>query len=1089
MRDSFFSYSFFCIWLCCLILLPLDINGQSIITPFGKNRVQFHDDFKYWNRYETENFITYFYGKGRNIAQTVVQIAELEHDEIQSLMEHKFNSKIEIVVYTDVTDAKQSNIGIEETFVSKTGQTTIVGNKMFVYFKGDHLKLRRQIREGIATVYINSILFGTNIQEVVQNAVLLNVPTWYKEGIISYAGAEWDYELDDELRDILSLKNGRYWDFERLASDYPKIAGHSLWYFIGQQYGKSTIANILYLTRINRNLENSFFYTLGLTQRGLFQEWQSYYQGIYPDEEGKFEKRENTIQLKLKNKKHVPISFLSLRPGGEYLAYAFNDIGRTEVRLYNFETGEDDRVLKYGHRNAFQESDYNYPLITWSKTGGEMTIVYERRDRIYLRKYYPDTDEFEEDVLPNQIRRVYSLSYFGEDEYVISASTDGFSDLYFYNSKQRNVQRLTEDFYDDLDAQVVNYDGVDGILFRSNRVDNLNTKALLDTILPLEPFDLFFMAFGQYNFLQRLTFTPEENEKQPLAFGKSNITFLNQNSGMLNRFIKKEGQEDNGRPHSNKDRNIILHHSIVSSDKYVYTDYHDGAYKCYLETPDINSRVKPFVTNFSAGKQGNFGTGVLLDVSSYQEKEPIEMQEGFEFQSIYGDPEDMPSLLQKREENKPTDFTSFLDQTNDQKIIEFNSAQIVASRLRFRVDNFTTKMDNEVLFEGLESYVEQDGGLNSIPLGILFKANLKDIFEDYSIEGGMRFPTTFDGSEYFLTFEDRKKRIDKKYALYRKSKSEIIDYTRTHLGPFANVKRTSVLGMAQFKYPFDIFRSLRFTSTLRFDKFFFKSETNPSFRESIQSEQRLSLKAEYVFDNSIDIDINVKNGTRYKFYIEAINQFTIDFEDEFTFEASNGFTTVIGADYRHYIPVLKYGVLALRGAAGTSFGSKKMLYYLGGMENELFPSFSDVASVPSADNIAFQVLAPQFRGFPSNVRNGASYALVNAELRLPIFKLLSRKKIESSILRSFQAVLFYDVGTAWYGLSPYQANDTQSSTTIEAGNVSVNVRYFRNPILMGFGPGVRASLFGYYVKVDYAYGLETSRITRPRFHFSIGMDF
>ena len=116
--------------------------SQSINTEFGKNRVQHHDDFNNWNRYETENFITYWYGKGRQIAEPVIQIAELNHDEIQNILEHRMNDKIEIIVYTDITDLKQSNIGTEELFASKAGTTTIVGSKMFVYFNGDHNNLK-----------------------------------------------------------------------------------------------------------------------------------------------------------------------------------------------------------------------------------------------------------------------------------------------------------------------------------------------------------------------------------------------------------------------------------------------------------------------------------------------------------------------------------------------------------------------------------------------------------------------------------------------------------------------------------------------------------------------------------------------------------------------------------------------------------------------------------------------------------------------------------------------------------------------------------------------------------------------------------
>lgn len=271
------------IFTICVLCFAGLAAGQSIYTEFGKNRVQYHDDFNDWWMYETENFVTYWYGKGRNVAQAVIQIAEHDNAEIQSLLEHRFNDKIEIVVYLDLSDLKQSNLGAEEIFTSTAGRTKILGNKMFVYFDGDHQHLRERIRQGIAAVYLESMLYGSNLQEVVQNAVLLNLPDWYKDGLIAYVADDWTPALDDQMTDILSQRNGRFRDFHRLVKENPVLAGHSLWHYISRTYGKSTIANILYLTRINRNLDNAILYVLGVKVDELIKGWQAYILKRYPE--------------------------------------------------------------------------------------------------------------------------------------------------------------------------------------------------------------------------------------------------------------------------------------------------------------------------------------------------------------------------------------------------------------------------------------------------------------------------------------------------------------------------------------------------------------------------------------------------------------------------------------------------------------------------------------------------------------------------------------------------------------------------------------------------------------------------------------
>jgi len=202
--------------------------AQSINTEFGKNRIQYHDDFNNWSRYETENFVTYWYGKSRHIAQPTIQLAEFDHNEIQRILEHTLSDKIEIIVYIDLNDLKQSNIGLEQAFTNRAGTTKIQGNKMFVYFDGNHLNLRKQIRQGIAKVYMSSIIFGSNFQEMVQNALLLNLPDWYKEGIHAYAGDNWNYLIDDELRDLLAHKS--CW------TQFVEFHRRKLWSILNSQY-------------------------------------------------------------------------------------------------------------------------------------------------------------------------------------------------------------------------------------------------------------------------------------------------------------------------------------------------------------------------------------------------------------------------------------------------------------------------------------------------------------------------------------------------------------------------------------------------------------------------------------------------------------------------------------------------------------------------------------------------------------------------------------------------------------------------------------------------------------------------------------
>ncbi|MCP3929386.1 MAG: hypothetical protein GY705_09835 [Bacteroidetes bacterium] len=1147
-----------------LFFLPLAfLTGQVSQTEFGKNRVQYHQDFEKWSQYESQNFITFWYGEGRFIGQAAVQIAEYNFQEIQNILEHRMNDKIQIIVYSDLTDLKQSNIGSEEAFYNTGGQTKIVGNKIFIYFNGDHRHLRKQIREGIASVYLNAMLFGANLQEIVQNAVMMNLPDWFKEGLVSYIGQSWSAELDNQLRDALQREDFK--DFSTFARDYPQLAGHSLWYFIGENYGTSTVSNLLYLTRINRSLESGFLYVLGSTFERTTASWTIYFKERYKEETQLFQEPKG-YSVKVKNKRKVPLSELKISPDGKKIAYVTNEIGKYRVFVQDMDTGERQLIFHGGFRNAFQATDYNYPLLAWHPSGFEIAVIYEKRDVVKLMLYDLNTKESVTEDMSSQYQRIYSMDFINANTMVFSGAVRGFSDIFLYFTNTRQTERITNDFYDDLDATYVRLGDQRGILFASNRKDSILAAQRLDTILPVDNFDLFYYDLeNKSKELVKITNTPHASERNPVFYDTTYFAFLSDESGVINRktayledyihhydqvITLKDGEEiilhidstlsklDSALidtiiinpvvkqkaitySSTNYNRNIISHHTSPRSGRMVELVFLDGLYQIYQETIDPSKEINSFYSKY---KQQNLRLETFtptpppekeavttITIQEEEQQSPVKEIEIVEipeekpdtgkididnylFQSEFDD-EEMP-VVEKRppptqqqfEENIIISSASAKTyyQPDQKEVIKFRPGRIIPYRLKFRTDFFTTQLDNSLLFEGLDSYAGTPQGFDYPPPGILLKTNFKDLFEDYEFEGGIRVPTSFNGTEYFLIFDDKKKRLDKRYAFYRKN----LRYTEDN-SSFVPRKSEAltVLGQYGVRYPLDIFRSLRATSTLRMDKF--TQLATDAFALNVPTDrgQRIGLKLEYVFDNTLDVSMNIKNGTRYKFSIEAVKSFEVQFVDEFKFEFNKGFMGIIGVDARHYQRLLRHSVFASRFAASASFGSEKILYYLGGVDSWLFPKFNDEIPIPQDNDIAFRTMATSIRGFNLNIRNGNSYALLNNELRIPVFNYIS-SNIRSSFLKNFQLVGFFDLGTAWTGLNPFSEENPLNTISVKNGElVVVKINYFRDPVVAGYGAGFRSTLFGYFIRVDYAWGIETRKTLDPKLFISMGLDF
>ncbi|MES2628051.1 MAG: hypothetical protein V4616_03695, partial [Bacteroidota bacterium] len=104
-------------------------------------------------------------------------------------------------------------------------------------------------------------------------------------------------------------------------------------------------------------------------------------------------------------------------------------------------------------------------------------------------------------------------------------------------------------------------------------------------------------------------------------------------------------------------------------------------------------------------------------------------------------------------------------------------------------------------------------------------------------------------------------------------------------------------------------------------------------------------------------------------------------------------------------------------------------------------------------------------------------------------KYLSNKPLKSDFLESFQVVAFSDIGTAWTGKTPYSDDNQFNIATYPGNPVSITVRTQREPIVAGYGFGLRGRVLGYFLRADWAWAVLDGK-TQPReFYLSLSLDF
>jgi len=432
----------------------------------------------------------------------------------------------------------------------------------------------------------------------------------------------------------------------------------------------------------------------------------------------------------------------------------------------------------------------------------------------------------------------------------------------------------------------------------------------------------------------------------------------------------------------------------------------------------------------------------------------------------------------------------------------FQFTKVLPYRVKFAQDYVLTQVDNSLIMTRYEQYRPGTPVFNNPDLSGTINIGITDLMEDHKISGGFRFPFNFQGSEYFLAYENLKKRIDKKYMYYRRVDKQ--SYGNDQVIPFVNVrppagrpanlpieaKQKTNYFEAKFTYPFDVIRSLRWAVAyvyLANDRF---TLDLPNYNENW-----LFARLEYVEDHTIQIAQNIFHGVRFKVWGEIHKQFTVEPDTIFNNvklklpNFDDSYFGVVAADFRYYQKIHKTLTWANRLAVGHSYGTRRLLYYLGGVDSWIAPRFDQGTQVNQDINWAYQTIVTNMRGFDQNVRNGNSYAVLNSEIRWPVFQYLLKRNIRSDFVRNFMVIGFTDIGSAWVGINPFDDENPQFTETIGQDPVVVQVDYYRNPLVVGYGFGLRSTILGYYLRFDVAWGNDSGETFGPSYYFSLTTDF
>ena len=1117
-----------------LLLLGSTVQAQIAQEQFGKNRVQYKN-FN-WRYYSSDNFDIYFYDGGESNAQVAAKYLEKEFERITDVIGYAPYTKTKIFLYNSPKDLQQSNVGVKGKSFTVGGQTNFVKSQVEIAYPGTMVDFEHELVLRISEMLINDMMFGGSLTDMFQSAYLLSLPEWFIEGAARYIAEGWSIEMDDFARELFT--SNKKVKISRLSGEEAALAGQSVWNFVAARYGRSSISNILNLTRIIRNEESSIVNTLGIPFKLFSRQWQSFYSEMSTQMTDSYTFPVPDNRLRKRNRRGFTYNQVAFSPDGRYLAYSENHDGRYKVKVLDVKRGKVRTVHTSGYQLLDQQPDNSVPLLNWGNDQTLGIVGYEKGEN-----YLWLSDQGTKKKRGVKLRRFNQIKYFDLSSNnrlaIMSADLNGKNDLFMYNPGRNTFKRLTTDIYDDLHPHFMP-DG-ERIVFSSNRPSDSLYYA------EQKPQDIDLNENVDDNFNVYL-FNPNEDVEDslltqvtktvsrdmfPLPQDENTIYYLSDQQGVFNVYRYKVADslfnQVTNFAVSVQDFDIDFTNNrlatIMLSDErdYVFLDEAFNPNQT-LFTPktqrqeaiqaqavsqrlvkrqaQTKSATSPGATDSipvqkqpePAADQPNDPVLPPVDTLTVEAKPGVVDTDAYEFggsdstqvnEEGYIDTEnyafDVPDTTQE-DGVSPDDFAF----ENQERPTGVNNSFLSRYRKLQRETRITGPLPYQTRFSA-------DNIVTSLAIdplrgfGFHIEVQMNDMLENHRFFGGIVQYTDLRSASVFAEYQYLKNRVDFKLRYEREGiyrdplENEVQKYTSNHF----------YVGAA---LPLNISTRLEFNPFIANTHYMGLSNINTT---SVLAESTYffgGFKTGIVFDNTLTTGLNKRLGTRGRAFLshyQGVN------------DAQRGFSN-LEVDLRHYQKIHRSLTLATRVFYGSFFGPNKQNYLLGGLKNWVFARQPDQEEendpLNTTDNVDnSNILFVDFvnlRGFNFNKFNGTDVLTFSAELRLPVVQYFYQGPIASNFFRNLEFIGFYDVGSAWTGASPFnEKNSINTEVRTDrrpdggGGAFRAEIQNFKNPWLQSYGAGIRTVLLGYYLKFDVAYPIEDEVVGKPRFYLSLGYDF
>jgi Tol biopolymer transport system component len=1042
------------------VFLPQGAQAQY----FGQNKVQYRQYD--WHSIQSDHFEVYFYPELDSLALRVLDLAEKTNTYLSARMGHELTHRVPIILYGSHNDFEQTNVTPEILDAGTGGFTEMLRNRVVLPFTGAYEDLRHVVVHELTHAFMFDMLYGGAAGALLARQSLYQAPLWFAEGLAEYESLGMESNAEMFLRD--GTVEGYLPPLPYSGGYIVYKQGQSAISYLVERYGDERLRDLLRRMRQMHSFDHAFQRALGVSQERFDEQWRQWLRKRYwPTVASKQQPEEFARRLTDHRRDQSYVNGApAISPQGDRVAFVSDRRQYTDVYLMSAYDGRMLRRLIRGERNVQFEAIPSFrAALTWSPDGQRLALVARGGGHDILYVVSASSGR----VLRSFDLGCPTLSYPAwsprSDSVAVVGAKGDRSDIYMVNVKTKKFSRITNDLWDEMEL-TWRPDGR-AITFASDRAAPVVLQPQR-RVGAYGGYGIFELDLGT-GLVSRVVDTGGEDHSPAWCADGTKLAFVSDRSGTPNIYLYDLRDTTTTQLTDVEGGVTSLSWSRVD-DRLVFAAYNRAGVDIFevreaLSLDPVLQRLQQHmpqaVVNADSIREAlpdsvppmpshgalatvwpdsvtatpdTMGTAVAENVLDSAPHPVARDSLGNNSLQSFGDPQ--------WETGQPTPWVGMESQSplpTHAPLLEHGGPFAVP-------DSVLSQRPSK--YRGHLSPDYAGGGFYASTLGVIGQTQFafSDFLGNHSlflsadlVSDNLAETNALIGYNYL----PRRTQMSLAVFHFKNYYSSEISPLGEHLGTPRLFAERNYGAVVQTAYPFDRFRRLELGYTQMFVERTFYGE-DALGQLYVIGHQYPSVSApsvSLVNDNTLNGWYGPVNGQRSNFtYTEALP--LVDQALEY-----RTFTY----DTRHYWDLTRGNTLATRGLVGRSDGNNPQTFQIGGFST--------------------------LRGYPDYSILGSRVMLANLEFRFPFIQQLGVVGPLPLGLFNLRGVGFLDLGSAWYaGTAPPLTVDIDGHRRLSA-------------LKMGFGTGIRTTMFFMIFKLDAAWRTDLVDVSQPRWMFSIGPEF